>query len=142
MAGLSIENLFQDRRSTPSDDDLQSALGIAWSVWKGLIEFLKENYPQAILDWKFMKSGWTLTPVFKKRVICYLAPGANEFRAGFTLGEKAVAAALSSDLPVSLKQTIETARPYVEGRGFYIKASTPDDLKDLTTLVRLKLNRY
>ena len=90
-------------------------------------------------EWKFMKSGWVLVPKCKTRTVCYLFPAEGFFTAAFVLGEKAVDAARKSTLPKKILDAMEEAKPYAEGRGFYVRAAKPADLKHLITLATIKM---
>jgi len=136
------ECAFKDLSSSPVEADLQPVLGEVWEVWKGFLDFLQERYQPVALEWKLMKSGWTLLPKQKMRTICYLFPAKNEFTAAFVLGEKAVEAARKSQLPRSVLDEIENARPYVEGRGIQVRVVDQQNLATLEELVRLKLAKY
>ena len=113
-----------------------------WEVWKGLLDFLQEQYSPITEEWKLMKSGWILLPKNKARTICYLFAAENEFTVAFVLGEKAVKAARLSQLPVSVLESIEAARPYAEGRGFQVRVVETQDLATLIELTKLKLAKY
>lgn len=134
------ECAFVEKAAKPTAKDLEHSLGaIAVDVWELFTAYLHEVYAPVTDEWKFMKSGWTLVPKKKARTICYLFPAEGYFTAAFTLGEKAVAAARQSKLPKRILSAIEEARPYAEGRGFYVKCSQPADLKHLLTLTALKM---
>jgi hypothetical protein len=75
----------------------------------------------------------------KKRTVCYLFPETAQFTVAFVFGGKAVEAARGSKLPKAILQSIEDARPYAEGRGFYVVCKKPADLKHLVTLTTLKM---
>jgi hypothetical protein len=133
------ETAFLDKSKKPTDKALALALGDIADLWYDLIAFMHENHSPIVEEWKFMKSGWTLVPKRKARTVCYLFPAQNYFTVAFTLGEKAVEVARQSKLPKKILDSIEEARPYAEGRGFYVKATKPADLKHLQALVTIKM---
>jgi hypothetical protein len=133
------ETAFLDKAQRPKPADLAKALGECASSWNGLIAHITEKYPPISEEWKFMKSGWTLLLKRKSRTVCYLFPATGYFTAAFVLGEKAVAGARQSKLPKQIMETIEQARPYAEGRGFYVECKKSADVKHLLTLVAVKM---
>ncbi len=134
------ECAFIEKAAKPKPHDLERALGLnAVEVWELFVDYLHEQYSPVVNEWKFMKSGWVLVPKKKARTICYLFPAEGYFTVAFTFGEKAVAAARQSKLPKRILTAIDEARPYAEGRGFYVKCSRPSDLHHLLTLTALKL---
>ena len=133
---------FKDPASRPAEAELQPVLGDMWEVWKKYLDFLQEQYSPITHEWKLMKSGWILLPKQKARTICYLFAGNAEFTVAFVLGEKAVKAARQSQLPASVLESIEAARPYAEGRGFQVRVVEKQDLATLEELTKLKLAKY
>jgi hypothetical protein len=134
------ECVFLDKSKRPKPADLTKALGVCAAPWDDLIAHVAENYAPVSEEWKFMKSGWTLLLKKKVRTVCYLFPAAGYFTAAFVYGEKAVAAARQSKLPKRILDVMEQARPYAEGRGFYVECKKPGDLRHLMMLVALKMD--
>jgi hypothetical protein len=133
------EFAFTEKSKKPSPNALAAALGESAALWRDFIGFLLSEHAPIAEEWKFMKSGWVLVPKRKTRTVCYLFPASNLFTVAFNLGEKAVAAARQTKLPKRIMDAIENARPYAEGRGFYVEAAKPADLVHLKTLVSIKM---
>ncbi len=133
------ECFFVEKSKKPTAAALSSALGSTADSWTGFLEYVHEQHSPVTEEWKFMKSGWVLVPKRKTRTVCYLFPAEGYFTVAFVLGEKAVEAARASKLPKKILADIEAAKPYVEGRGFYVEAKKPADLKHLIALVDIKL---
>jgi len=134
-----IDCAFNDPAAHPNELEVGQVLGVVSGVWFDYLEHLKETWPQVSFKWKLMKSGWVLIPDLKKRRVCYLFPANGSFTAAFALGEKAVSVARVSTLPQAVKDAIEAARPYAEGRGVHLKVVTPEDFVTLKTLTAIKL---
>jgi hypothetical protein len=130
---------FTEKSKKPADKALESALGSAAPIWNGFIEYFTENHGPISSEWKFMKSGWVLISKRKTRTVCYLFPAEGFFTVAFVLGEKAVAVMRETKLPKRIMDAMEEAKPYAEGRGFYVKAAKPADLAHLRTLVTIKM---
>ncbi len=68
------------------------------------------------------------------RIFVIMTPESN----GFVLGDRAVDAALRSDLPDSLKQQLRDARRYVEGRGVRLTVLSEQDLGAAQALLDIR----
>lgn len=134
-----IDCAFSDPAAQPNEAELEKALGVVGGFWFGYLAHLKETWAQVSFEWKLMKSGWVLIPNLKKRRVCYLFPANASFTAAFALGDKAVTVARDSTLPQAVKDAIEAARPYAEGRGVHLKVGVAEDFVALKTLTAIKL---
>lgn len=126
----------QDRTQVPTDEALRARLGPGYTAFRALID----AYPELEPEWKWygQKSGWCLKLVDGKRNVCFLHPGDGHFTVGFTFGHDAVERALESDLPVSIRQLIGSARTYAEGRPFRLEIDSGEQLEAVHQLVRIK----
>jgi len=108
----------------------------AHESWKALLGSL----PQLVREWKLYsrKAGFTLRLKDGERTLLYLQPQQGDFRAVVVLGEKAVKTALGGRVARRLREAIEGARPYVEGRSVSLTVRTPADLRDVRTLLSFK----
>ncbi|MGA2570841.1 MAG: DUF3788 domain-containing protein [Terracidiphilus sp.] len=138
---MDIQNAFVGSKTPPTEKEVAEALRETGSLWKELIDWLAG---QSIVakEWKSPspKFGWGLRPALKKRTILYLGPCEGCFRVAFVLGDRAVAAARSSDLPKSVLKQIAAARRYAEGTGIRLFVRKPADLAPIRKLVEIKLS--
>lgn len=132
---------FDDRSSQPGSEDLRRALGEASSLWVSLIDHVKREHPPITEEWAFAGAsfGWSLRLIQKKRRVLYLIPQRGAFLVGVVLGEKAVAAAMASRLPKKIKEELQAAKKYAEGRGIRVKVESEDDLGAMKALAALKV---
>ncbi|RPH95704.1 DUF3788 family protein [candidate division KSB1 bacterium] len=131
-------SIFVDKAHKPTAKEVAAALGNAADLWDEFAQFIRDKYEPITDEWKFYKSWhWKLSR--KKRTVCYFFAENNQFTVAFVFGEKAVAVAMQSKLPKKILSDIESARKYAEGRGFYVKAAKPSDLKHLQTLLAIKM---
>ena len=86
-----------------------------------------------------IKAGWALRLKLKKRTIVYLGPREGCFRASFILGDKAVAAARSSDLSKATLKLLEKAPRYAEGTGVRLLVKSSRGLAAVKKLAVIKL---
>jgi len=130
-----------DKAQVPNDEELKKALGTSFDLWKSIRDYTLKNYPKAQEEWNFTgaKYGWSFRIKDKKRAIVYLLPGDKTFRVAFVYGEKATNQALSSNLSKEIKDIIETATVYAEGRGFRIEITDKKIIKDIEMLIDIKL---
>ena len=130
-----------DKSVVPEDADLRGALGEKYELWMQIREKVYEKYPQGIEEWNFpgKKYGWSFRIKDKKRAIIYLLPREGAFLAAFVFGGRALDAILRSDVTEQIKSDLEGAKVYAEGRGIRIPVPDRSGLKDIYTLIDIKL---
>ena len=137
---MDFPNAFIGKKTQPSAKDLAATLSDSMGVWKELITWLTAK-GISCKEWHSIspKYGWALRPKLKSRTILYMGPCASCFRVSLVLGDRAVAAARTSDLPKTLLKEIAGARRYAEGTGIRLLVKTAEDLEPARTLVEIKL---
>jgi len=70
-----------------------------------------------------------------------MTPEKRTIRVAIVLGERAVALALASGIPESIKTLIKEARPYAEGRGIRFPVSSAADVPVFLTSSRSRPRR-
>jgi hypothetical protein len=75
----------------------------------------------------------------KKRTIVHLSPSDKCFLVMFILGDRAVIAALLSNLPKSVVKAIKDAPRYPEGSGIRLIVKRTSDLPAIQKLAVIKL---
>lgn len=135
-------SIFKDKNKTPGDDDTKAALGKTWPLWQDIKEYVRQQYPKAVEEWKHpgAKYGWSFRLTDKKRVIIYLLPRDNYFKVALVFGEKAYHEVMGSPVAAFIKTELEAAKPYAEGRGIRIDVKDRKILEDIKLLVDIKLN--
>lgn len=129
-------NAFVGKKTKPTARDLTEALGSAYLLWQKLIHELGLTP-----EWNSYspKAGWSLKLKQKTRTILYLSPSHDGFRAAFVLGDKAIAAARTSDLPKSVLKTIAKATKYPEGTAVRLEDVNSADVDVIKKLAAIKL---
>jgi hypothetical protein len=132
---------FEDKDHQPTDSDLKEALAETYVIWSKLKSSIIEKYPPMIETWKFAgkSTGWGMRLVQKDRVIVYMTPADGYFRFSLVLGEAAVRAAHSLELPSHILGAIDSAKKYAEGRGIRFEIKSAKDVKGLVELVGVKV---
>ncbi len=132
-------NAFIGQRTPPTKAALAKALGASVKLWNAIVAALKDEAPSHEWSSYSPKAGWALKLKKKDRTILYLSPCNGSFRASFVLGDKAVEAAKSSDLPKPVIKLIAEAKKYAEGTGIRIDVNNLDDVQTVKKLAAIKL---
>jgi hypothetical protein len=134
-------SIFDDKSKKPPDDELAKALGRTSKLWDNLKARFISEYNPLTETWKYSGKawGWSLQLSYKKRTVIYLTPCKGFFHAGFALGEKAVKAARTSDLPASILKMIDDAKKYAEGRAIRLEIRSSKDVANVQKLVSIKM---
>jgi hypothetical protein len=136
-----LPNAFIGKSDKPTDKELTTALGPAKKLWDKLIAGLVKENSIDTHEWNSysVKAGWSLRLKVKKRNIIYLGPCKGCFRVAFVLGDKAVKAALQSDLPKRIIKIIKEAKRYVEGTAVRMDIKKTEDVDIAKKLAAIKL---
>jgi hypothetical protein len=137
-----MASIFLDKTVMPTNKMLSDALGESYHYWEEIKHTLDEQYGTLIEEWKFYSasSGWTLKLLLKKRNLFFFAPCDKYFRIVFIFGDKAVAAVEKSKLPKKMIRDLKNAKRYVEGRGLRIEVKKKTEIKNIITLVAIKVS--
>lgn len=138
---MDVPNAFVGRIERPTEKEVSTALGSSAGVWTQLVHWFAEQEGVTVQEWKSIspKYGWSLRLKLKARTIVHLAPCHDCFRVAFILGDKAVKAALHTDLPKSVTKAIADAPRYAEGTGIRLMIRNADDLGAIRKLAAIKL---
>ena len=131
---------FSEKTRPPTADELRSVLGKSYDSWTRLIALVAERIGPVTEVWAFAgtSTGWGLRLRRTERVILYMTPRTHQFLVSFALGEKAVAALRAAKLAASVRDAIEEAPRYAEGRGVRIEVRSGRQLASLATVARIK----
>jgi hypothetical protein len=134
-------SLFDDKSKQPTEQMLAKAIGKQYQLWKDIVEYVVEKYPKAVKEWKYpgVKYGWSFRLKDKKRNIIYMGPREDHIMVAFVFGDKGVDTVQKSSLPQSIKNELQNAKKYVEGRGIRLEVRTTADVTNIKTLVDIKL---
>lgn len=134
-------SIFMDKTSIPTDEDLKQALGDKYDLWMEIRAGVFQKYPDGKEEWNFpgKKYGWSFRIKDKKRAIIYFLPWKEEFRVAFVFGGKAFEAIKESDISPKIVSDLESAKVYAEGRGIRIPVPDRSGLKDIFSLIDIKL---
>jgi hypothetical protein len=134
-------SIFQDKAVIPADKDLVENLDSTYNLWIMLHDFVLDKYPMGLAEWNYsgIKYGWSYRIKDKKRAIIYLLPRNKYFKVAFVFGQKATDLILVSDISNEIKEELEKAKKYAEGRGIRIDIDNEMKIKDIKKLIEIKL---
>lgn len=134
-------SIFLEKEVTPNEDELAKKLGSVYKLWQEIYNFVLGKYSKGVSDWNFpgKKYGWNFRIKDKKRAIIYLLPRENYFKVAFVFGDKATNEIMASEISESIKNELQAARKYVEGRGIRIDVKDESVISDIKKLVEIKL---
>jgi hypothetical protein len=141
QSGAVSQNAFAGQAEQPTQKAVETALGKSCVLWNQLVSELKQELRLDGEEWNSsgLRYGWSFRLQLKKRNIVYLGPRDGTFVAAFVLGDKAVAVARKSKLPVYVLKMIAEAKRYGEGTPVRIEVSKPEDLGPLKILAKIKV---
>lgn len=136
-----MQSVFNDKDKRPTEKNLQKALGKTYPHWNALEEFVLTQYPKAKQEWKHSgeKFGWSFQLKDQKRAIVYLLPRDGFFKVALVFGQKATDEILESDIDKAIKDELNAAKKYAEGRGIRLDVKTKAALTDIKKLIQIKL---
>jgi hypothetical protein len=134
-------SIFPHKESVPTDEELKVALGNTYDIWIRLHDLVMDRYPKGILDWNYpgKKWGWNYRIKDKKRAIIYFLPRENYFKVALVFGQKAYDMVMASGISVEIKNDLQQATKYAEGRGIRIDVRNDSIIPDIMQLVEIKL---
>jgi len=131
-----------DKSHIPSLEDVVAFIGqLAGQHWTSLYRFVVDTY-QLQPEWKYegAKSGWTL--YFRKsgRALVNLMPDREGFTALVVLGAKEAENALAQaeGFGSNVRERLETALVYHDGRWLFIRVHDERDIEDIQKLLLIK----
>ncbi len=134
-------SVFTDKAKVPVNDDLISPLGKTYNLWMALQDYVYEKYPEAKEDWNYpgKNYGWSFRIKDKKRAIIYFLPREKYFKVAFVFGGKAMDFIMDSDIAEEIKNDLQNAKVYAEGRGVSIDVEDDSNIADIKKLVEIKI---
>jgi len=138
---MDVISIFQDKATKPTKKDLIAKLDSTYNLWTRIKDFVLEKYPNGLSEWNYpgKKYGWSYRIKDKRRAIIYFLPRDKYFKVAFVFGQKAVDTIMESDISLEIKNELQQAKKYAEGRGIRIDVNNDLILPDIKKLVEVKL---
>lgn len=134
-----MKSIFTAKDRQPDDHALQDALRDTYALWHQLKAHVMASYPAATEQWTYSSHGWSFRLSDKKRVIIYLLPRDGYFKAAFVFGQKATDTIMDSPVASAIKDELNAAKVYAEGRGIRVAITDATLISDMQTLIAIKL---
>ena len=134
---------FEDKMNEPRMEDLQIPLGSTYHLFEQIYEYLVDRYEDIRPEWKHYgkKMGWQLKLFKGKRNIMFVVPFERSFIVYFSFGDKAVQQVIESNLPDEIKNELQNAKKYIEGRGINLSITKDcENVDNIIKLIEIKLN--
>ncbi|HLP53621.1 MAG TPA: DUF3788 domain-containing protein [Fluviicola sp.] len=134
-------SVFTNKADVPGDGDLFVELKATYDLWNTIRNYVHTAYSGAVDEWNYsgQKFGWSFRIKDKKRVIVYLLPREGYFKTAFVFGQKATDAILDSTIDKQIREELQSAKVYAEGRGIRIDVRDSQVLEDVKRLIAIKL---
>jgi hypothetical protein len=135
-------NRMLDKSHPPTEEEIGAFIGQpAGQYWSALGSFVCETY-NIIPEWKFegAKSGWALYCRKSGRALLTLAPDSDGFNALVVLGAKEAGEALAQAqiFGANVRERLETAQVFHDGRWLFIRVQNERDVQDIQQMLLIK----
>jgi hypothetical protein len=131
--------VFTDKAHAPTAEQISESIGPRRAAWEEIVQVIRERYSHRE-DWRFYGKnyGWALR--FRKggKALVSLYPAEGSFTVQLILSQAEVDKAHGLKLGKHVRQIIEQAYPFPEGRWVFIPVRSGQDLRDVHQLLALK----
>ncbi len=135
---LSI-GFFTNKSHTPEPEEIRDIMGSCFPLWEELLTHIRQTY-HPVEDFKFLYGknyGWGVRFRLKSKLLTSLYPAEGRFFSQIILNPAEVETVSSMNTGRNVRQAVDSATPYPEGRWLFIPVEDPDDLRDITRLLEL-----
>lgn len=137
---MPAKNAFIGKTRHPSAREVAAELGPSKAAWDQLLLELRHEF-HLKPEWHSysVNTGWMMRCKRGERNALYMSPLRGCIRAALILGDKAVKAALGSDLPARAKKMVRTGTRYAEGTAVRMLINDARGAQIAKQLVAIKL---
>lgn len=135
------KSCFTDSKHQPTPEEIQSALGSCFPLWKRLTTFIEKSYriEGTWSTWGPAKSGWNLRYRRKGKSLTALHPQQEQILAQIVLGKAQAERALQLELGEKISRMLQGAPQLRDGRWLFIPVTSESDAKDVEKLLLAKM---
>ena len=135
------ESCFTDSKHQPTPEEIRSALGSCFPLWKRLITFIEKSYriEGTWSTWGPAKSGWNLRYRRKGKSLTALHPQQERILVQIVLGKVQAKHALQLELGEKISRMLQEAPQLRDGRWLFIPVTSESDAKDVEKLLLAKM---
>jgi hypothetical protein len=130
---------FIDKLHQPTMKEILASIGSKRELWDSLERFVAENY-RTKRDFAFYGKNYGWAVRFRKtgKALLSMYPGEDSFTVQIVLGETPAKKASSLKLGKNVRNVVEDAHEFPEGRWLFIKVGSKRDFRDVQQLLFLK----
>jgi hypothetical protein len=131
--------VFTDKVHAPTAEQISEAIGSRRAAWEEILQAIRETYSHQE-DWRFYGKnyGWALRFRKSGKALVSLYPAEDSFTVQLILSQAEVDQARGLKLGEHVRQIIEQAHPFSEGRWVFVPVKSGKDLRDVQQLLALK----
>jgi hypothetical protein len=135
------ESCFTDPKHQPTPEEIRSALGSCFPLWKRLTTFIEKSYgiEGYWSTWGPAKTGWNLRYRRKSRSLAALHPQQERIIAQIVLGKAQAERVLQLELGEKVSQVLQDSPQLRDGRWLFIPVTSKSDVKDVEKLLLTKM---
>jgi hypothetical protein len=133
--------IFLDRNKLPSENELKELAPLSTKFLEEIRIYLNKSGLSFSEEWKYYtkNTGWTKKFLAGKRNLFFFTPLRTGANISFIFGDKAVNEVNQRNLPEKIKEELNSAKKYAEGKGIRIKGETMRDFKNVLKLLEIKI---
>ena len=130
---------FVDKKHRPTTKEMLASVGTKRRLWERLAHFVADNF-RAKDDMAFYGKnyGWAVRYRTGGKALLSMYPADGNFSVQIVLSRAAAKEAGSLKLGKNVKNVLESAHEFPEGRWLFIRMESEQDLDDVRQLLLLK----
>lgn len=134
--------LLADKDHAPTEEIIFSHIGDSRRYWETIFGHIHKAHPSFQSEWRFYNDGkrWLLKTTRKSKTIFWLSVVPESFNVTFYFGDKAEPAILESAVSGSRKDAFQNGRRFGKVRAINVEVKNEDDVKDIQSLIEIKLS--
>jgi hypothetical protein len=133
---------FMDRNHSPTEEEIQAALGSRYVLWQRLKQFV-ERQTAVQSKWSFWgpeKSGWNLRYRRKGKALVALYPQQGQLVVNVVLGTEHAKQVLKLELRKKVHKLIASTPQLHDGRWLFLPVENDKDVEEVEQLLAVKMN--
>jgi hypothetical protein len=134
--------VLSDKTQFPAEEIIFSHLGKTKNIWVSFFEYLHENHPDIISEWRYYNDGksWLMKNTRKKKTVFWLSIIKGSFRITFYFTERAAKAIAGSTIPAEMKKQFKEGKQFGKIRGLTVVFKYKKDIETAKALLAIKLS--
>jgi hypothetical protein len=134
--------VLSDKAQFPTEEIIFAHLGKTKDIWIPFFEYLHENHPDIIPEWRYYNDGksWLMKNTWKKKTIFWLSVQKGFFRTTFYFTDRTAKAIADSTIPAEMKKQFKDGKHYGKIRGLTVVFKHKKDIETAKTILAIKLS--